>query len=80
MRIGNKPPISVTTSDAAARALGRLSKSALIDLYTHALAGLLGSVDRPPTVAEIGDDARPLLSLRGDPVPKAIQSGPDRWT
>ncbi len=74
-RIGTKRPMSITTSEEAARALDCLSKAALIDLYTCALAATLGECDTPPTMEQIRQDAIPLLRLRGDRVPQRLGKG-----
>jgi hypothetical protein len=71
-RIGTKKPMSITTSDEAASALDRLSKAALIDLYTCALAAAQGECDTPPTMEQIREDAIPLLKLRGDRIPDSL--------
>jgi hypothetical protein len=73
-RINTKGPLSNTTSDEAAVFLDGLSKACLIDLYTQALALALGSFDEAPTLQEIADDARPMLSLRNDREPAWVKN------
>lgn len=69
-RIGAKPPCSVTSSEVA-RELDELSKAALIDLYCQQLALNLGDGDTPVTLAQVREDAVPMLELRGDTTPRS---------
>ena len=71
-RIGTKQPMSGTTSEEAACVLDQLSKAAMIDLYTCALARIVGDCDEPPTMKQIQDDAIPMLTMRGDRIPSAL--------
>ena len=72
-RINTKGPLSNTTSVEAAICLDGLSKACLIDLYTQALALALGSFDEAPTLQEIADDVRPMLTLRDDREPAWVR-------
>lgn len=73
MRHGAKGHM-LATSEHAGRALDSLSKSALIDAYLSALARANGSADSAPTIAEALADLRPILSVRGDRIPKSLRS------
>jgi len=82
-RIGTKKPMSVTTRAEVGRELDRLSKAALIDLYTCALSRVIesGQFHRSPTLEDVAKDAIPLLKMRGDRVPRSLkESEPDPFT
>lgn len=69
MRLGTKPPMSCTVTDEIATRLDAISKAALIDLYVQSLATSLGACDTPPSMSDLADDVRPMLEMRGDPIP-----------
>ena len=72
-RIGTKKPMSITTRRPVAAMLDGVSKAALIDLYTLALARAGGECDTAPSPQEVAKDAIPLLVMRGDRVPSLMQ-------
>ena len=72
--------MSISTRLEVGRELDRLSKAALIDLYTCALSRVIesGQFHRAPTLEDVAEDAIPMLKLRGDRVPRSLkESEPD---